>query len=75
MRMADPSRLGSEGVADAVNNASRRLTQGDGSSVFVREVEGRFNVVVQGERGVITTFKNLSEKSLSRLAKNYGWKE
>jgi len=75
MRMADQSRLGSEGVAEAVNNATRRLTQRDGASVFVREIEGRFNVVVQGERGVITTFKNLTQKSLDRLARNYGWKE
>ena len=72
-RMADRSRLGAEGVRDAVANATRQLVQSDGANVFVRQVNGRFNVVVQGERGVITTFKNLSEKSLDRLAKNYGW--
>jgi hypothetical protein len=29
---------------------------------------GRFNLVVEGERGVITTFENID-----RLARNYGW--
>ena len=73
MRMADPSRLGAEGVRDVVANATRTFGQKDGARVFAQEVNGRFNVVVQGERGVITTFKNLSQKSLDRLAKNYGW--
>lgn len=35
--------------------------------------DGRFKVVVDGELGLITTFQNLSQKSLDRLAKNYGW--
>ena len=72
-RMADPSRLGEEGVQEAIANATRTFTQKDGASVFAQQVSGRFNVVVQGEQGVITTFKNLSEKALERLAKNYGW--
>lgn len=71
--MADPSRLGVEGVRDAVANATRTFAQKDGAQVFAQQINGKFNVVVQGERGVITTFKNLSEKSLERLAKNYGW--
>lgn len=55
--------------------AGTKLTQADGAVVRVLEgPPGRFNVVVEGERGVITTFKNLSQESLDRLAKNYGWK-
>jgi hypothetical protein len=50
------------------------LTQADGASVRVLQNEaGRFNVVVDGERGLITTFSNLSQKSLERLATRYGW--
>ncbi len=74
MRMADPARLGAAGVRDVMANATRSYTQGDGAEVFAQQVDGRFNVVVRGQRGVITTFKNLSEKSLGRLAKNHGWK-
>jgi RHS repeat-associated protein len=34
---------------------------------------GRFDVVVDGDAGLITTFENLGQKSLDRLAANYGW--
>ena len=53
----------------------RVMTQADGATVHILEVEPvRFNVVVWGERGLITTFERLSQKSLDRLGKNYGWK-
>lgn len=73
MRMADASRLGAEGVKDVMANATRVGVQRDGARVFVQEVGGKFNVVVHGERGVITTLKTISEKSLVRLGNRYGW--
>jgi hypothetical protein len=55
--------------------AGRALTQADGAAVRVLEVApGRFNVVVEGDRGIITTFKSLSQQSIDRLSRNYGWK-
>jgi hypothetical protein len=57
----------------AVREGGRVLTQAGGGTVRILEQGGRFNVVVEGERGIITTFRNLSQKSLDRLAKNYGW--
>jgi len=57
----------------SVRAAGTTFKQANGAIVKVQEVAGRYNVVVQGDRGVITTFKNLSDKSLSRLSKNYGW--
>ena len=72
-RLADPSRLGVDGVREVLSNPTRTYVQGDGAAVFVQQVDGRYNVVVQGERGVITTLKNLSEKALGRLADRYGW--
>lgn len=72
-RMADASRLGVEAVKDVMANATRTGVQRGGARVFVQQVEGRFNVVVQGERGVITNLKSISQKSLDRLARNYGW--
>jgi RHS repeat-associated protein len=60
---------------EAARTGGRLLTQADGATVRVLQTEsGRFNVVVEGERGIITTFENLSQKSLDRLGKNYGWK-
>jgi hypothetical protein len=72
-RLADASRLGEDAARAVMRSPTKTLTQGDGARVFLQEVEGRFNVVVRGDRGVVTTFKNLSEKSLKRLAKNYEW--
>jgi hypothetical protein len=34
---------------------------------------GKFNVIVEGGRGVVTALKNVSEKSVARLSANYGW--
>jgi hypothetical protein len=65
----------SETVINQTRQAGRVMIQADGAKVYVHEVEpGRFNVVVWGERRLITTFERLSQKSLDRLGKNYGWK-
>jgi len=49
-------------------------TQADGAQVYIKEVNpGRFNVIVD-ENGVVTELKNISEKSLDRLSRNFGWK-
>ncbi|MBE2180291.1 MAG: hypothetical protein IAE97_07450 [Chthoniobacterales bacterium] len=66
--------LSEAGVA-AVRQGGQVMTQADGATVRVLQNQtGRFNVVVEGERGIITTFENLSQKSLDRLSKSYGWK-
>jgi RHS repeat-associated protein len=68
------------GVLSAENILATRLggrvmTQADGATVNVlQNASGRYNVVVSGDRGIITTFENLSQKSLDRLTRNYGWK-
>jgi hypothetical protein len=50
------------------------MTQADGATVRILETaSGRFNVVIEGERGLITTFENLSQKTLDSLGKKYGW--
>lgn len=53
-----------------------RLAQSDGATVFVRSHlwGGRYDILVQNRAGkVITTFTNISEKALGRLAKRYGY--
>ncbi|NHA16187.1 RHS repeat-associated core domain-containing protein [Thioalkalivibrio sp. XN279] len=50
------------------------LHQSDGAKVFLRESSpGRFDFIVEGERGVITAHRNWSQKSIDGIAKNYGW--
>jgi hypothetical protein len=59
---------------NAVRQGGQILRQADGATVRILQNDaGRFDVVVDGEKGLITTFRNLSEKSLHRLSKNYGW--
>ena len=72
-RAADPSRLDPAAQADVIANPTQTLSQADGAQVYVQQVGDRYNVVVQGERGVITNLKNISAKSFTRLARNYGW--
>jgi len=50
-------------------------TQADGARVYIKEISpGRFNVIVKGDRGVITAFRNIRQSSFDRLSKNYGWR-
>ncbi|MCX5649803.1 MAG: hypothetical protein NTU45_00195, partial [Planctomycetota bacterium] len=64
-----------EAGIDLVRARGDVLYQADGATVRVLQIEsGRFNVVVEGERGIITTFERLSKKSLDRLSSRYGWK-
>ena len=73
MRMADASRLAPEAVATVMANATRVGVQRDGARVFIQEIAGKFNVVVYGERGVVTNLSTISEKALARLGKRYGY--
>jgi hypothetical protein len=50
------------------------LTQADGASVSIlQNSAGRFDVVVDGSRGFITSFNNIPASSMARLAARYGW--
>jgi len=50
------------------------LKQADGGTVRILEVEsGKFNVVVKGERGIITTFRHLRQNKIDKLARKFGW--
>ncbi|BAU27204.1 hypothetical protein DFP93_104295 [Aneurinibacillus soli] len=54
---------------------SKVLTQSDGASVYIKDIgAGKFNVIVESENGVVTALKNISENSLNKLSRNYGWK-
>ena len=58
-----------------VKNTSNVKTQSDGAKVYIKEISpGKYNVIVEGDRGIITALKNISKKSLDRLTKNYNWR-
>ncbi len=49
--------------------------QSDGATAYVKEVApGRFNVIIEGAKGVVTALKNIPQSAVGRLAKKYGWK-
>jgi len=72
-------------AATNVLNLSKTIKQGgvtratytylaDGAKIFLHEIApGRFNAVVEGNKGIITTMSNWSQSSISRIARNYGW--
>lgn len=72
-RLADPTRLGAQAVQDVMGNATRSGLQRDGARVYIQHVGDRFNVVVMGDRGLVTNLKTISERSLTRLSKKYGY--
>jgi hypothetical protein len=50
-------------------------TQANGAKVYIKEVSSdRFNVIIEGNKGVVIASKNISQKALDRLSNNYGWK-
>jgi hypothetical protein len=67
--------LSSAEIAEVRSGAQQVFSQSNGATAKVfQQADGRFSVVVDGDRGFMTSFKNLSQGSLDRLAKNYGWK-
>ncbi len=58
----------------AATKTGTQMLQRDGARVFLKEVApGKFNVIVEGERGVVTALKNIPWKAVTKLAQNYGW--
>jgi RHS repeat-associated protein len=72
-------RLAERGFTTEMVNLTKSgdvLRQADGATVYLKEVApGKFNVIVEGSRGVVTALRNLSDKAVSRLANNYGWRK
>src|SRR5579885_531817 len=74
-RLRDAARMGFFRSLATRIFATAKYTQADGAEVFVRNVAGKFDVVIRNPTTgkIITVFKNLSQKSLDKLARNYGW--
>jgi len=58
-----------------VRSEGVKMTANNGTIVhMLKQSDGRFSAVVDGEKGLVTTFKNFSEKSIQKLSTRYGWK-
>ena len=65
---------GFSGSDIALTKSGSVLTQSDGATVYLKEISsGRFNVIVEGQRGIVTALKNIPQGAVNRLAQNYGW--
>jgi hypothetical protein len=72
-KLADPSRHLSAAERAALRR-SHKLRQTDGATVYIQQVEpGKFNVLVEGENGVIDMFRHRDINAIRRLAINFGW--
>ncbi|NWB29037.1 hypothetical protein [Pseudomonas gingeri] len=64
-------------VDDIVNNATHTITQLDGATVFVQKIgagsKSRYNLVVEGENGIVTGMRNFTKQEVTRMAHNQGW--
>jgi RHS repeat-associated protein len=76
MRMAQLSRLAPTQALETEVNATAQYTQADGAKVFVRDVGGKFNVVIKNQNSnkIVTVLKHLDTQALANLAKNFGWR-
>lgn len=74
-RAIQSGRLNVDEISDVVANAASKFTQADGASVFVQQVNTRYNVVVQNEttQRIVTNLKTIDFKALYKLATKYGW--
>ena len=62
-------------ISDLKLSPSKVMSQTDGASVYIKDIgNGKFNVIVESENGVVTALKNIGQNSLDRLSNNYGWK-
>ncbi len=58
----------------ALTKEGQLFLQRDGARVFLKEVSaGRFNLLVEGDRGVITVMKRVPWNRVAKIAQNYGW--
>jgi RHS repeat-associated protein len=61
--------------ADLANmRTGTKMTQADGATVFVKGVgHGKYDVLVEGEKGIVTPMKGLSGQEVRELGERYGW--
>ena len=63
-------------VDDVIDNATRVTTQSDGAAVHIQRVGSRgkkYNLVIEGDEGIVTGLRSLSRHELENLGKNYGF--
>ena len=63
-------------VDNIIENYSRRNRQNDGAIVYIQRAAGRgrrYNIIIEGEEGIVTGLLNLTTRELENLGRNYGF--
>ncbi|WP_225594830.1 hemagglutinin repeat-containing protein [Pseudomonas sp. PDM22] len=64
-------------VDDVINNSTHTITQLDGATVYVQKngsgSKARYNIVVEGEGGIVTGMRNFKKFEVEKMARNQGW--
>ncbi len=64
-------------VDDIISNATHRISQADGATAFVQKIgrgsRARFNIIVEGEEGVVTGMLKFTKQEVRNMARNQGW--
>jgi hypothetical protein len=75
-------RLREQGFDDGdvarIRETGRTYVQRDGATAYVAPSETRaerFDLLIEGRDGIVTAHRDLRQKSIDRLARNYGWDE
>jgi RHS repeat-associated protein len=73
-------RLAQSGFTDDLVRLTKSegqvLRQADGATVYLRETSlGRFDFIIEGERGIVTAHRNMPQEAIGGLAKRYGWRQ
>lgn len=70
-------RLGQGGLTDeliALTKSGQVFRQADNATVYIKETSpGRFNFIIESERGVVTAHRNWPLKEIQGIAERYGW--
>jgi hypothetical protein len=64
--------LSQQGVINVMSQG-RVMPQADGATVHYLQTNGRYDIVVYGRNGMITTFEGMLQRRLDGLARRYGW--
>jgi filamentous hemagglutinin len=63
-------------VDDIMDHPTRTTTQADGATVYIQRAGPRgrkYNIVIEGDEGVVTGMRDLSKHELDNLGRRYGF--
>jgi filamentous hemagglutinin len=63
-------------VDDIIDSCTHQTTQRDGATVYIQRTRGRtrrYNIVIEGEEGIVTAMRNLKKPELDNLGRRHGF--